>query len=44
MRIADYDRQNGYDPPVHPRRNGIYILVRREKLDEALAIIKRIGV
>ena len=41
--IADYDRENGYDPHPHPRGTEVYVLVCREELDEALAIIRSIS-
>jgi hypothetical protein len=43
MMIADYDRENGYDPHPHPRGTEVYVLVRREKLEDALAIIRSIS-
>jgi hypothetical protein len=43
MRIADYDRESGYDPRPHPRGKEVYVLVPREQLEKALTIIKTIG-
>jgi len=43
MRIADYDRESGYDPRPHPREKEVYVLVPREQFEEALTIIKTIG-
>jgi hypothetical protein len=40
IQIADYDRQNGYDPKPHPRGNEVYVLVPADKLEEALKILK----
>lgn len=42
MTIADYDRENGYDPRPHPRGIEVYVLVPATKLEEALAVIKSI--
>jgi hypothetical protein len=43
MLIADYDRENGYDPHPHPRGEEVYVLVPSDKLVEALEIGRRIG-
>jgi hypothetical protein len=41
MTIADYDRENGYDPHPHPRGTEVYVLVHRKKLEKALAQSER---
>jgi hypothetical protein len=38
--IADYDREQGHNPTVHPRGNEVYVLVPAERIDEALKILK----
>jgi len=38
--IAEYDRQHGYRPKLHPRGNEVYVLVPVERLEDALAILK----
>jgi len=43
MRIADYDRENGHEPRPHPRGAEVYVLVRRDQVEKAIAIIKSIG-
>lgn len=38
--IADYDREQGYAPAVHPRKNEAYVLVPTDRLEEALNLLK----
>lgn len=38
--IADYDRERGYNPVLHPRGNEVYVLVPVEQLEDALKILK----
>lgn len=41
--IADYDRDEGYNPIPHPRGQEVYVLVPADKTSEALALGARNG-
>lgn len=41
--IAEYDREHGYNPILHPRGDEVYVLVPAECLEEALKILKASG-
>ena len=41
--IAEYDREQGYNPIPHPREHEVYILVPVDKVSEALVLGARIG-
>jgi len=38
--IAEYDREQGYNPNPHPRGNEVYVLVAVQRLEDALTILK----
>ena len=40
VRIAEYDRDQGYNPNPHPRGDEVYVLVPADQLEEALSILK----
>ena len=43
IRIADYDSQQGYNPPQHPRGNEVYVLVPADRIEEALRLLRSVN-